>query len=109
MNSELDRLQPALEARVKVVLEKIARDVEARAKSTVPVDTGALKNSIRASPVSNLTWQVAVGQFYGIYVEFGTHRMPARPYLVPAVDDLRSSFQVAMAIAMSDAATDVQV
>jgi len=67
-------------------LTPIALAVEAEAKVRCPVRTGNLRNSIH-------TWvegprQVAVGTFvhYAPYVEFGTRRMAARPYLRPAAD-----------------------
>lgn len=36
---------------------------------------------------------VAVGAEYGVYVEYGTTRAPAQPYLTPAVESVRSDFE----------------
>ena len=105
----LAKLGPVVTARAKLVLEKAARDVEARAKAVVPVDTGALKNSIQAAQEAPLTWAVNVGQGYGIYVEFGTHRMAARPYLTPAVEAVRLGFELAMGQVLADAAAAARV
>lgn len=89
-----------------------ALKIEQQAKIAAPVDTGFLRNSIYtvtnresgrpaadASTQSihkganlgpeptagdDLTAIVAVGAEYGVYVELGTTRSPAQPYLLPA-------------------------
>ena len=106
VRDNLALLGPAATKRAQLVLQKSARDIEARAKAVVPVDTGALKNSIQARSVAALTWEVAVGQSYAVYVEFGTHRMPARPYLTPAFEVVRPAFEVAMGQVLHDAALE---
>jgi HK97 gp10 family phage protein len=107
LTKEFDRL-PKLPAEVRrrlsLVVRKTAKDVEARAKVRAPVDTGALKGSIQARPVDELTSEVVVGQEYGIYQEFGTVRMPARPYLRPAVEEVAPAFEQAIAQAIEEAA-----
>jgi HK97 gp10 family phage protein len=49
------------------------------------VVTGNLKSSIIAKPEGKLRWVVNVGAPYGISLEYGTHNMAARPFLLPAV------------------------
>lgn len=78
------------------VIAKAALDIEAGAKSRAPVDTGFLKNSIQAAKVGDLHWRVTVGADYGIYVEHGTSRMAAQPYMRPAIDAVRPAFIAAM-------------
>lgn len=48
------------------------------------VDTGFLKNSIVAQPEKPLRWVVLVGAVYGIWLEYGTTHMAARPFMLPA-------------------------
>lgn len=81
-------------ARVEAAVAKAAFDIEANAKVRAPVDTGALKNSIQASEETGnpTAWRVGDGVEYGIYQEFGTRFMPAHPWLVPAVEAVRSEF-----------------
>jgi HK97 gp10 family phage protein len=75
---------------------KAAHDIEAQAKSRAPVDTGALRNSIAARQEAALAWIVAVGVEYGIYPEFGTYKMGARPYLLPAFNTVAPSLTKAL-------------
>lgn len=96
---------PAMEKKLNTLLERIvaktAHDIVATAQGLVPVDTGALKNSIHAVTAKGLTQYqtaaakagskrknaamfpevrpgdkyeavVAVGMEYGIYVEYGS-------------------------------------
>lgn len=71
--------------------------VQGQAELKVPVDTGALKNSIRAiASRDDLEWEVIVTQAYASFVEFGTSKMQAKPYLVPAVEGQRGAFADAM-------------
>lgn len=100
----LDELIAKLEPRASNIIKDTALDVEAEAKIHVPRDpqrppqdptqpvTGNLRNSIQAIKKQALLWWVQVGADYGIYQELGTSRIPARPYLVPAVEKLRASF-----------------
>lgn len=52
-----------------------ARDIEKSAKRLVPVDTGRLRNSISASRVEFLSWEVVAQTNYAAYIEFGTGRL----------------------------------
>lgn len=70
---------------VERVLSKTAFDTEALAKVYAPVDTGNLMNSIAADKVRDMTWRVTANADYAIYVELGTRRMDADPYLEPAL------------------------
>lgn len=79
----------------RAAVSKAAFDIEGRAKATVPVDTGNLKNSIRTE-MAELSAVVGTHVEYAPYVEFGTVRMGARPYLVPAAEAVRPSFLQAM-------------
>ena len=76
-----------------------ARDVVRKAKQLVPVDTGALRASIRISSTTeaaNLGLSgatVEVGQPYASFVEYGTSRMAPQPFMRPAVDSVRNPFR----------------
>jgi hypothetical protein len=85
-------LEPAIER----FLAKAAFDIEAWAKVAAPYATGFLSGSITAYRVQALWWRVAVGAEYGVYVEFGTRYMAARPYLVPAFERVVPSLKRAL-------------
>lgn len=67
--------------------EDFARELEARMKQDVPVDTGALQASIEVKydPQSQRVTARA-GQHYAGYVEFGTSMTPAQPYFYPNIE-----------------------
>lgn len=59
----------------------IARRIVETAKTIVPVDTGALRDSIE-----EVEGNVRSESPYAYFVEFGTVHMDAQPFLRPAVD-----------------------
>lgn len=90
------KLQALIEtARPKAarVVKKYTFIVERDAKMLAPVDTGAMRNSIASEMVDDLTGQVSVGQEYARFVEYGTSRMAAQPFLTPALEGNRAEFQ----------------
>mgnify|MGYP000290637610 CR=1 FL=1 len=82
-------------------VQKAAFDIEARAKAVVAVDTGTLRRSI-TSVISNggLTGTVGPSVFYGKFIEFGTRRMGARPFMRPAAHAVLPKFAQAVAAAL---------
>ena len=111
------------------IVRKTAFDLEARAKALCAVDTGALRASIYTATGSQSTFGkaradalsrnkdaqfgpeekpdgdlcaiVAVGVLYGVYVEFGTIKMPAHPFFGPAVAAVRPQFEKAVELALA--------
>ena len=83
---ELDRIARGLNTNADRIVRGIALEVEAAAKPNAPVDTGALKNSIRTRKIKEKMYHVEDGVEYGIYQELGTSRMSKHPFLVPAVE-----------------------
>ncbi|KKL56162.1 hypothetical protein LCGC14_2248180 [marine sediment metagenome] len=74
---------------IRIAVRDIALDVERTAKEFVPVLTGRLKTSIQTdltALLSGLTFSAMVGSpvKYAPFVEFGTRKMHAQPYLYPA-------------------------
>ena len=59
------------------------------ARGRVPVDSGRLRDSIRAEKTGELEHRTAAGDnkaFYARFVEFGTRNAGARPYMIPAFE-----------------------
>lgn len=70
-------------------LERRAIRVETAAKHLCPVDTGRLRSSITHqmnSDSAGLYVDIGTNVEYAIYQELGTRRMPAHPYLRPALN-----------------------
>lgn len=93
-------LEKQADERADRIIGKIAGDMDTHIKTHMSrqspspvgdppgVDTGALKNSIRHSRLALLTWVVQAGYAgmdYALYLEYGTARMGARPYMRPGV------------------------
>ena len=91
-------IQAGLRSKAGMVVRKAALDIEARAKTKAPVDTGALRNSIAAQkhPSKPFSWVVIVGVEYGIYQEFGTVHHGAQPFLFPAAHEVEPQFLAAL-------------
>ena len=70
-------------------LDLSSKRIERMAKTKAPVDTGALKKSIFSAKAGDLTYKVTAPQHYAIYVEKGTRKMRAQPFLKPALDTER--------------------
>lgn len=94
----ITELLPQADALVRAVAFAIERD----AKVGAPVDTGNLRNSIKATDAIPLDAkaEVVVGAGYGLFVERGTRYQRAQPFLQPAVDKNRAAFEAGIAALM---------
>jgi HK97 gp10 family phage protein len=78
----------------ETVIAKGAADVEAAGKRHSPVDTGFLRSSIGRN-VQGLTAEIGPTANYGVFVEMGTSRMRAQPFMAPALADVLPSVEKA--------------
>lgn len=120
----LRELRETIERNADRIVRKTAFDLQGEAMQRAPVDTGYLKNSIyvrtedssgyaeagekagEQNPEGQMlpevprpgkhTAIVAVGAEYGIYVEMGTARRAATPFLAPAAERARPQFEKAL-------------
>lgn len=83
--NDIGRIADGLSAAVADEVRKTCFDIEATAKMKVAVDTGNLMNSIVAD-VDGLNGTVSTGVDYAAHQEYGTHKMPAHPYMTPAAE-----------------------
>lgn len=70
-----------------------ARLIENEAKARVPVRTGTLRRSINTEvreQGNRVIAQVGPNTEYAAFIEFGTSRMAAQPYMRPALDLMRA-------------------
>lgn len=95
VRSRVPYVTAAVYAKAAAATAKAAHDIEAGAKSMAPVDTGLLRSSIAAKG-SGLAWVVESPVDYSVFQEFGTSRMAAQPYMIPAAERVRPSYIAAM-------------
>lgn len=80
----------------KTVVREVRRaalEVQAGAKQRAPVDTGRLRNSIAVEiSAEGTSAQVGSNVEYAGYVEHGTRRNRAQPYLFPAYEEAMPRF-----------------
>lgn len=86
ISSNRELIERASNEQIERALEAIGLQAEGYAKMLCPVDTGRLRNSItHAVDASEQKVYVGSNTFYAAYVEMGTSRTKAQPYLQPAV------------------------
>jgi HK97 gp10 family phage protein len=117
--AELDRIMKNLSINRDQMVRKIAFEVQDAAKQLAPVDTSALQNSIYTVTAEADGYGAASGEAksangnaltaphpapktgaahvgpcvdYAEYVELGTSRMAAQPFLVPAVEQVGNAY-----------------
>lgn len=90
--NHLPKIAAKLPDAVSVIVRKAAFDVEANAKAVVPVDTGTLKNSITTEFPTKTSAIIAPHTDYAVYVEYGTNRQSAKPYMRPAAEKVAPAF-----------------
>lgn len=84
-------------------LELIGGKAESYAKKLCPVDTGRLRNSITHQQYDEHTEVVGTNVEYAPYVELGTHRQAAKPYLRPAAENHTAEYKRIIEVVMSEA------
>ena len=96
----LETLISRLPQLVSDIVEKTAFDCQAEAQDIVPVDTGNLKGSISAKVESPTKAVVEAAAEYAGYVEYGTYKMAAQPYMMPAAEIAGTGFLAALEAAL---------
>lgn len=87
-----DEFLKALPEQIEQALTAIGLTAESYAKGYCPVDTGRLRNSI-TNAVSGNTAYIGTNVEYAAFVELGTSRMKARPYLRPAATEHTAEYK----------------
>ena len=88
LQSNVPQAKTELEQKMLQGLETIGLVAEGYAKRLCPVDTGRLRNSItHAVEESEHAAYIGSNVEYAPYVELGTSRQKAQPYLKPAAEN----------------------
>lgn len=93
IHSNSDQVQREVAGAVVRALEIAGGMAESYAKEICPVDTGNLRNSITHQMEGEDTAVIGSAVVYAPYVELGTRRQKAQPYLAPAVEGHISEYR----------------
>lgn len=85
-------------------LEQVGLAAEGHAKAACPVDTGRLRNSITHAQLDAHHEAIGTNVEYARYVELGTSRADAQPFLVPAASEHSSEYRAIMRAALGGGA-----
>lgn len=102
LGTRVTRAGAALGPKIQAVVSKSALDVKGDAAGAAPVDTGALRSSITVTNeagAGSTSASVSPAVHYALYVELGTSRMAAQPYLFPALERRTEPFLQAVGLA----------
>ena len=90
----LDTLVKGVPQAMGRTLERAAQEVVDGAQSIVPVDTGALRASIKVTESGKNHIVISAGDndrvVYAAFVEMGTSKMSAQPYMGPQADKMNA-------------------
>jgi HK97 gp10 family phage protein len=100
-----DNVQECLEALAKAKirgLNAIGAAAEKHAKAICPVDTGRLRNSITHTEDGENAY-IGTNVEYAPYVELGTSKQKAQPYLRPAATEHDDEYKALMEASLKNA------
>ena len=80
-------VEAAVDAAIARGLEICGGKAESYAKQLCPVDTGRLRNSITHQQIDAKTEVIGTNVKYAPFVELGTKRQKAQPFLRPAAEN----------------------
>lgn len=99
-NSE--QVLQAMKEALDRALEAIGFTAEGHAKELCPVDTGRLRNSITHVTEDEAVY-IGTNVEYAPYIELGTSRMKARPFLRPAAENFGNEYKAILEESMKNA------
>lgn len=94
LSKKLRRMPAEIAQPIKDEVMHLAEAIAADAKARVAVDTGLVRDTIKARKVGP-GFAAKIGimgvrdrkkAYYAMFVEFGTKKMPARPFMTPAFE-----------------------
>lgn len=101
----MSKLDSSLQDQVYRYLVSWAADVKAEAIRNAPVKTGYLRSSIYAV-VKDWVVSLGVDASYAYFIEFGTRRMTAKPFMYPAVEKYLSELETIIVAAIQAAKSE---
>lgn len=92
IESNAAEIKAAKDAAIERALEAIGLQAEGNVAMLAPVDTGRLRGSI-THEVDGDTAYIGTNVEYAPYVEYGTSKTKAHPFLKPGIQDHMSEYQ----------------
>lgn len=86
----LENLKAMILAAAESGIGEACAEIQSLAQDMCPVDTGDLKGSIAVSG-DGLSGQVSAGSAHAGFVELGTAKMAAQPFLYPAFSAVKGT------------------
>lgn len=102
-NKFFDKYAKDTQSKIADVITKGVLSIERSAKGNCPVDTGNLRASINSSVEKGsdgVTGQVGTAVEYAQFVELGTKKQSAKPYLYPALKEHEQTIKTELAKAL---------
>lgn len=90
--ARLTEASEEIEPEIAEALKEIADKLVAKMKGKVRVGTGALRDSIEWRQVKKLAFQISM-IYYGLFLEWGTSKMPPYPFIRPSIEEVRSEIE----------------
>ena len=93
--SKLSRYKALVQQRMRFAVQDAAKRTAEDARAFAPVDTGALRGSITSlvqASGAKASGDVLANSPHALYVEMGTSRRAAHPYLRPALQQNKARF-----------------
>lgn len=123
--NHLPAVMHAIEEGIKRAIRDAAAQGVTLAQGAAAVDTGYMRDHIYAVTAEGSTYQegplslpevakpdddmtafVASGASYSVYVEYGTHKMAAQPFMTPMAEELRAKLPDILANAINSGVKD---
>lgn len=86
INSNVDKLTNEITIEA---FERSMVEIQNLAKMNAPVKTGNLQNSILLEIISDTKILITSFASYSAFLEYGTFKMNAQPFMRPAIDEVR--------------------
>jgi len=98
----LSDISPRVRRVLATELQDAAEEIQYLAQELVPVKTGYLKSTIHVQTFDELSLQVRADAEYAAFVEYGTDKQAAQPFLTPAVEAIFPGLERKIAAAIRE-------
>lgn len=102
LQNPLENPSSEQEEKIKQAFKAVVLQMRNEAVNNCPVDTGALKSDVASHQfeVNENTFEIGSSMEYASYVHDGTHKIPARPFIDHAIDQLEDQLSVVISKAL---------